>query len=102
MGTQTTPSLTRASSLPPPHGRAWILALSAQAHFDTLSTPYLLLIAGSDTVVDNRGSDMLEASASTGETRRFPEALHGLLCEPADSRKEIEDTIKSWALQRVK
>lgn len=78
------------------------LALSAQAHFDTLSTPYLLLIAGSDTVVDNRGSDMLEASASTGETRRFPEALHGLLCEPADSRKEIEDAIKSWALQRVK
>lgn len=78
------------------------LALSTQAHLDKLTAPYLLLIAGNDTVVDNRGADMLEAAASAGETRRFPAALHGLLCEPPAARQEIEDAIKEWAQQRVR
>ena len=77
------------------------LALSTQAQLGHLTAPYLLLIAGDDVVVDNRGADLLEASASAGETHRFAGALHGLLCEPAASRREIEKTIKDWALART-
>ena len=67
--------------------------------------PFLCLVAGRDSVVDNRGVDLLEELAATPAAlrtvRRFPTALHGLLCEAEPLRSAIETEIVSWATDRA-
>ena len=68
--------------------------------------PFLLLMAGDDRVVDNAGAEELAKHARTPEAQRsvvrYPDALHGLLCEPPQRRAEIEAAIADWAMQRVR
>mmetsp|Transcript_29159 Transcript_29159/g.85108 ORF Transcript_29159/g.85108 Transcript_29159/m.85108 type:complete len:97 (+) Transcript_29159:1-291(+) len=72
-------------------------------HFDEISVPFLCLSAGKDTVVDPDGPARLFEQASTPENKKklvvFPDALHGLMCEPKGTREEILACVQEWLAQ---
>ena len=78
------------------------LASIIQEEFYDISTPYLLLVADEDVVVNNQGDfNLFEQSPSnTDKTmKRYP-ALHGLLCEPSPLVDTIENDILEWIRAR--
>ena len=70
-----------------------------------VTAPFLCLVAGDDKVVNNSGAEALEQHAATPvaerATRHYPGALHGLLCEPAPRRAEIEQEVAEWVGARA-
>ena len=78
-------------------------ALELASSFDEISTPFLCLAAGKDTVVDVAGPPkLMEQSSTPSEQKKlvvFPEALHGLLCEPLPVRAQVEKEIVQWVGQ---
>ena len=78
------------------------LASTIQEEFHDIATPYLLLVADEDCVVNNQGDfNLLDQSpSSTDKTmKRYP-ALHGLLCEPSPLVDTIENDILEWIRAR--
>jgi alpha-beta hydrolase superfamily lysophospholipase len=78
------------------------LASAIQDEFPHVTTPYLLLVADEDCVVDNEGDfKLFEQSPSTTDKtmKRYP-ALHGLLCEPSPLVDTIQNDILEWMGQR--
>ena len=67
---------------------------------DEVESPFLCLAAGRDTVVDTDGPQrLMERSATPADQKKltvFPDALHGLLCEPTATRSQVEAEIVSW------
>lgn len=80
-------------------------AIELSQHFHEVQVPFLCLTAGKDVVVDKDASELLLAQASTPEEDKknitYPEALHGLLCEPQDKREAIEADIVDWINGRI-
>ena len=78
------------------------LASTIQEEFHDITTPYLLLVADEDCVVDNQGDFNLfdQSISNTDKTmKRYP-ALHGLLCEPSPLVDTIERDILEWISAR--
>ena len=78
------------------------LASTIQVEFHDITTPFLLLVADEDCVVNNQGDfNLFEQSPSgTDKTmKRYP-ALHGLLCEPSPLVDTIENDILEWIRAR--
>jgi alpha-beta hydrolase superfamily lysophospholipase len=78
------------------------LASTIQEEFHDITTPYLLLVADEDYVVNNQGDFNLfdQSPSSTDKTmKRYP-ALHGLLCEPSPLVDTIENDILEWIRAR--
>ena len=78
------------------------LASIIQEEFHDVTTPYLLLVADEDCVVNNEGDFKLfdQSPATTDKTmKRYP-ALHGLLCEPSPLVDTIENDILGWIFAR--
>ena len=72
-----------------------------QQLFDTVTVPFLYMLAEGDVVVDNsKANELMEKSKSTDKTLKSYDALHGLLCEPAPLLGIIEDDFVSWMLER--
>ena len=68
----------------------------------SITTPFLVLVADQDVVVQSQGSiDLWEqAPAATDKTlKRYP-ALHGLLCEPSPLVDTIQQDLLEWILAR--
>lgn len=80
-------------------------ATGLRAALGRISVPFLCLTAGADVVVDNAGAaELLARSATPADlksSRCFPDALHGLLCEPEERRAEIEEAIVEFVGARV-
>eukprot|EP00578_Thalassiosira_sp_NH16_P018001 CAMPEP_0181109000 /NCGR_PEP_ID=MMETSP1071-20121207/17940_1 /TAXON_ID=35127 /ORGANISM="Thalassiosira sp., Strain NH16" /LENGTH=344 /DNA_ID=CAMNT_0023192661 /DNA_START=397 /DNA_END=1429 /DNA_ORIENTATION=- len=73
------------------------LANGVQDEFDSVSCPFLVIVADEDVIVDNRGSyDLLDRAPSEDKTMRNFPALHGLLCEPSPLVEEIEGAMVEW------
>ena len=72
-------------------------------NLEDVRDPFLVVKPGKDVVVDPRGMDeLVKRAASSDKTLlEFPDALHGLLCEPPEARKEIEEAITKWMLERA-
>jgi acylglycerol lipase len=68
-----------------------------------VTTPFLVLVADEDVVVNNQGSfDLFEKSPLKEPDKRmirYP-ALHGLLCEPAPLVDTIQADILNWMRSR--
>jgi acylglycerol lipase len=78
------------------------LASAMQDEFPHITTPYLLLVADDDCVVNNEGDfKLFEQSPSTIDKtmKRYP-ALHGLLCEPSPLVDTIQNDILEWISKR--
>lgn len=78
------------------------IACIIQQEFSTITTPFLVLVADEDVVVNNQGNlDLMEKSpATTDKTmKRYP-ALHGLLCEPSPLVDTIQHDILEWIRAR--
>jgi acylglycerol lipase len=78
------------------------LASVIQDEFCDITTPYLLLVADEDCVVNNQGDfNLYEQSPSTTDKtmKRYP-ALHGLLCEPSPLVDTIQNDILEWIRNR--
>jgi len=74
------------------------LANAIRDDFGKVTTPFLLLVADEDVVVNNQGDfDLYEqAPATTDKTmKRYP-ALHGLLCEPSPLVDTIQRDLLDW------
>ncbi|KAL3907207.1 MAG: hypothetical protein SGILL_008964 [Bacillariaceae sp.] len=68
--------------------------LKVEEIFESVTNPYLLLIADEDVVVKNEGCENLyRASPSTDKTKKNYAALHGLLCEPSPLFDQIKQDI---------
>jgi Serine aminopeptidase, S33 len=69
-----------------------------------VTTPFLVLVADEDVVVNNQGSfDLFEKSPLKEPDKRmirYP-ALHGLLCEPAPLVETIQADILNWMRSRT-
>ena len=78
------------------------VAIKVGEIFDSVTNPFLLLIADEDVVVKNEGSENLyQASPSEDETKKNYPALHGLLCEPSPLFDLIQHDILDWLNARV-
>lgn len=68
----------------------------AQQHAHELRAPTLLLVAGSDRLVDARGSDAFHArlAPGVGTIRRYPELYHELFNETEAQR--VFDDLRAW------
>ena len=78
------------------------LASTIQEEFRDITTPYLMLVADEDYVVNNEGDfKLFEQSPSTTDKtmKRYP-ALHGLLCEPQPLVDTIQTDILEWIRAR--
>ena len=67
-----------------------------------MTTPFLVMVADQDVVVQSQGSiDLWEqAPATTDKTlKRYP-ALHGLLCEPSPLVDTIQQDLVEWIVAR--
>mmetsp|Transcript_5392 Transcript_5392/g.13288 ORF Transcript_5392/g.13288 Transcript_5392/m.13288 type:complete len:306 (-) Transcript_5392:887-1804(-) len=70
--------------------------------FDSITNPYLLLIADEDVVVKNEGSEVFhQKSPSQDKTKKNYPALHGLLCEPPPLCDTIKNDILDWLDKRI-
>ena len=69
-------------------------AAELRGALEEVTAPWLCLAAGREAVVDPAGPRELLARSSTPPAQRklvvFPEALHGLFCEPEPDRGAIE------------
>ncbi|KAL3911987.1 MAG: hypothetical protein SGILL_007066 [Bacillariaceae sp.] len=78
------------------------VALKVGEIFDSVTNPFLLLIADEDVVVKNEGSENLyQASPGKDKTKKNYPALHGLLCEPSPLFDQIQQDILDWLNERV-
>lgn len=77
------------------------LYLQAEA-FDSVSNPYLLLIADEDVEVNTKGpEDFHKKSPSRDKTKKNYPALHAMLCEPSPLFDQIRTDILDWLEKRV-
>jgi alpha-beta hydrolase superfamily lysophospholipase len=78
------------------------MATLAQADFESIQVPFLLMVADEDAVVKNQGSlDLMEKAPATDKTmKRYP-ALHGLLCEPKPLVDQIQQEMMEWVDSRA-
>ena len=76
---------------------------NVQEKFQTIETPYLIMVADQDVVVKNAGSEKLfdETPSTTDKTKKHYPALHGLLCEPSPLFDEIQKDMLDWIQERV-
>jgi alpha-beta hydrolase superfamily lysophospholipase len=78
------------------------VALKVGEIMDSVTSPYLMLIADEDVVVNNEGSENLfQACPSKDKTKKNYPALHGLLCEPSPLFDEIQQDILTWLNERI-
>jgi alpha-beta hydrolase superfamily lysophospholipase len=77
------------------------LASCIQDQFASITTPFLVLVADEDLIVNNQGSiDLYEKSPAADKTmKRYP-ALHGLLCEPSPLVETIHADLLEWIRAR--
>jgi acylglycerol lipase len=77
------------------------LATCIQDDFDKITTPFLIMVADEDVVVDIQGDlDLFEKAPAPDKTmKRYP-ALHGLLCEPEPLVNEIHRDLLNWIVAR--
>lgn len=77
-------------------------ALHVAEVFDSVSNPYLLLVADEDVEVNSEGSEEFhKKSLSKDKTKKNYPALHALLCEPSPLFDEIKSDILEWLEKRV-
>jgi acylglycerol lipase len=78
------------------------LASAIQDEFCNIVTPYLLLVADEDCVVNNEGDFKLyeQSPSTTDKTMKRYAALHGLLCEPSPLVDTIQNDILEWIRAR--
>jgi acylglycerol lipase len=70
--------------------------------FESITNPYLLLIADEDVVVKNEGAeDFHRKSTSKDKTKMHYPALHGLLCEPSPLFETIKADALDWLEKRI-
>lgn len=78
------------------------ITLNISKDFNTISNPYLLLIADEDMVVKNEGSEEFHTkNISQDKTKINYPALHGLLCEPSPLFDTIKTDILNWLDKRI-
>jgi acylglycerol lipase len=77
-------------------------ALNIRSTFDSVTTPFLIMVADEDVVVKNEGSEELyQESPSKDKTKNHYPALHGLLCEPSPLFDEIKKDMLDWIKGRL-
>jgi acylglycerol lipase len=73
-------------------------------HASALTVPLLILLAEDDVIVQNEGAERLSAAAvqcSDKTLKRYPGALHGLLCETRPLLDQIERDLVEWVQARL-
>lgn len=69
--------------------------------YDKVTTPFLIMVADEDVVVNNQGVfDLYDQSPATDKTIKQYPALHGLLCEPAPLIDTIQSDLLQWIRDR--
>ncbi|GAX21786.1 acylglycerol lipase [Fistulifera solaris] len=73
-------------------------------HASALTVPLLILLAEEDVIVQNEGAERLFATAvqcPDKTLKRYPGALHGLLCETRPLLDQVEQDLVEWVLARL-
>ncbi|GAX10868.1 acylglycerol lipase [Fistulifera solaris] len=67
------------------------------------TAPLLILLADEDVIVQNEGAERLFAAAECPDKtlKRYPGALHGLLCETRPLLDQIEHDLVEWVQARL-